>query len=185
MKTKITILLTLVCLYYSSCSKTRNVDPITPTPRVELLPLKLNEFVAKNTTVVCPDSVGGNYNTSDWIEVYNPNTTAVDIAGYYITDSLPNKEKFQIVSGYSQKTIIPANGYLIIWCDNLTNLGILHATFKLSSSGEQIGLLTNRGVWCDSLTFSTQTQDISFGRLPDGGPTWKYFNKPTPGTSNQ
>jgi len=61
----------------------------------------------------------------------------------------------------------------------------LHVNLKLSGSGEQIGLIAPNGTTViDSLTFSEQEADISFGRRPDGSNNWMLFTTPTPGASN-
>src|SRR4029079_8183569 len=64
-----------------------------------------------------------------------------------------------------------------------------HMTFKLSStSGETIYLYaSNRTTIVDQISFGPQERDISFGRLPDGGPNFFLFsptNRVTPGDPN-
>ncbi|MBN2132757.1 MAG: lamin tail domain-containing protein, partial [Sedimentisphaerales bacterium] len=44
--------------------------------------LVINEFMAANNTSI-QDSLG---DYDDWIEIYNAGETAVDLAGYYLTD---------------------------------------------------------------------------------------------------
>ncbi|MFA4838722.1 MAG: CotH kinase family protein [Candidatus Neomarinimicrobiota bacterium] len=60
----------------------------------------------------------------------------------------------------------------------------LHTNFKLSSSGEQIVIFDFRGVLVDSITFGAIPVDYSFGRKPDGGNQWLFFDDPTPGGPN-
>jgi hypothetical protein len=144
----------------------------------------VNEFLAKNTLNVCPDSAGGAYTTSDWIEIYNPNNTPYNIGGFFLTDSLADKTKFQIPNNQPQKTTIPARGFMLIWCDNFIQLGPTHTTFSLSKSGEQIGFFKSDTTLIDTLSFGPQTQDISYGRTIDGGSLWKFLNPPTPGATN-
>ena len=46
-------------------------------------------------------------------------------------------------------------------------------------------MLFSDGVtWIDSLSFGSQTTDVSRGRNPDGGDAWEFFTDPTPGSSN-
>ena len=62
---------------------------------------------------------------------------------------------------------------------------MLHVEIKLSGDGEQIGLFAADGVTAvDTLTFRAQTEDISFGRVPDGSDNWQFFENPTPGFTN-
>ena len=37
----------------------------------------------------------------------------------------------------------------------------------------------------DSLTYSSQTTDISMGRDPNNESEWIFFNNPTPGAANK
>src|SRR5207248_5421656 len=45
---------------------------------------------------------------SDWIELYNPTASPIDIGGWYLTDSAENLLKYRI----ADNTTIPAGGYL-------------------------------------------------------------------------
>ena len=72
-----------------------------------------------------------------------------------------------------------------MWASGETSRGALHVDFKLKKGGEFIGLVLSDGVTVvDSLTFGSQTDDISYGRVPDGGSSWSDITIPTPGTSN-
>jgi hypothetical protein len=83
-------------------------------------------------------------------------------------------------------TIIDPCGYVLFWADNQPAQGVRHADFKLSKTGEQIGLADRDGTLIDSITFGAQTQDVSYGRTPDGNNTWAFFSgtNVTPNTSN-
>jgi hypothetical protein len=191
------ILFGFAIILIASCTKDTPIPPIpvdtntnnplpnpSPTP-IGDTPLFINEFMAKNTTVSCPDSGNGNYKEADWIEIYNPNNTAINLGGYYLTDSLPYPTKYQIPTNDAAKTTIAAKGYLLFWCDSRP-LGAAHATFSLSKSGEQIALVKPDGTtFIDSLSFVAQTTDVSSGRVSDGANTWKFFSPATPGASNQ
>ncbi len=100
----------------------------------------------------------------NWIELYNNNSTQVDLSGYYLTDTSSDIVKWQIPSG----TIIPANGYLIIWADNEILDGPLHATFKLASLGESVVLSNPSLLLVDQINFSAQSIDMGFARVPNG-----------------
>jgi hypothetical protein len=61
---------------------------------------------------------------------------------------------------------------------------VLHVEIKLKSNGEQIGLfMPDSTTVVDTLTFGEQSDDISYGRYPDGSDTWQLMN-PTPGAAN-
>jgi len=143
--------------------------------------IKINEFMASNSITIADEY--GEYN--DWIELYNYGTDTVNIAGYYITDTVGNNTKHQIPAGYAL-TKIPPGGFLVLWADNDTlQDGANHLSFKLGAGGEQIGLFAPDGATViDTITFGQQVTDISYGRYPNGANTWLYFNFPTPGASN-
>jgi len=135
----------------------------------------INEFSASNSTIIeDPDFK----NFADWIELYNAGSIEVNLAGYYLTDDLEIMDKWQI----PVDTVIAPGGYLLIWADG-ENTG-LHAAFKLSSAGEEIGLCSPGHVVLDTLRYSIQKTDVSYGRVSDGDISWAYFTKATPNASN-
>lgn len=137
--------------------------------------VRINEIMADNlNTLADPDK--GNY--GDWIELYNTGSTSVSLSGYFLSDNLENPGKWVFPEG----SRIPGNGFLLIWADN-DDAGY-HTNFRLSKGGE-IVILSDPGlVILDSITFIEQIEDVSYGRLNDGGSEWAYFSKPSPGTSN-
>jgi len=143
--------------------------------------LLINEFMADNTKAFS-DEYG---EFDDWIEIYNAGDTAVDLGGYYLTDDLNNPTLWQIPSGYQNLTTIPAGETLLLWADNDTDQGPLHVGFRLSADGEQIGLSLNGMDFIDSLSFTGQSEDISYGRYPDGEKIWQSFAISSPGEMNQ
>ncbi|MBC8214908.1 MAG: CotH kinase family protein, partial [Candidatus Marinimicrobia bacterium] len=60
----------------------------------------------------------------------------------------------------------------------------LHTNFKISSSGETLTLTMPSGDLVDQLETGQIPTDISYGRLPDGGTDWFFFDEPTPETAN-
>ncbi len=144
--------------------------------------LYINEFMASNDTTYY-DPATDDY--PDWIEIYNPGSTPVNIGGYYITDGLDDLTAWQIPDTQPDSTTVPANGFLLLLADRKPEYGVLHVNLKLSGGGEQIGLTAPNGTTIiDSLTYGEQTTDISEGRLPDGSDNWTNFDNPTPGASN-
>ncbi len=153
--------------------------PVTPeAPPATDIPtdLFINEFMANNDAAIPgPD---GDY--PDWIELYNAGTEPVDLSGMYLTDDLTNP-KWQFPEG----TNIGPNGYLVIWADNTLYPRSLHASFGLNATGEEIGLFAHdEETLIDSITFGVQDDDASFGRFPDGSPSWTFLT-PTPGEANE
>ncbi|MVM31357.1 spore coat protein CotH [Spirosoma sp. HMF4905] len=143
--------------------------------------LYINEFMASNQQTIA-DATGAH---EDWFEIYNPNSFSVNIGGYYITDNLSNPTKYQFPTG-SPLTVVPANGFLLIWASGATSRGANHISFSLSADGEQIGLYRLASSVLevvDSLSFGRQRTDISLGRQPNGSSAWRYFQASTSNTS--
>ena len=131
----------------------------------------INEWLAQNTSVIA-DPADAQY--EDWFELYNPATNAVDLAGFYLTDTLTNKFKFLVTTNMAH--IVPARGHLLVWADNEANQNLsggvpstdLHVNFSLAQAGEAIGLFAADGTQIDAVTFAQQTNNVSQGRFPDG-----------------
>lgn len=142
--------------------------------------LFINELMAANQTTI-PDESG---DFDDWVEFYNAETTAVRLANLYLTDDLTDESKWPLPD-----TVIPARGYLLVWADNETGEGPLHASFNLGAAvGEQVGLFEASGsqmLVVDSVSFGPQKPDTSYGRIPDGGDDWQVLSFPTPGAPNR
>ena len=152
-------------------------DPTLPAIRV-----LINEWMADNNHTLA-DPADGDH--EDWFELYNPDTNAVSLAGYYLTDNLTNRLQYQIPDGY----YVPARGYLLVWADgepkqNSPIRPDLHVSFKLDSAGEALGLFTPEGTTIDAITFGPQATDVSQGRYPDGTATIKSLTSATPGAPN-
>lgn len=160
---------------------------VTNTTAVASQYVVINEWMADNSGpggVLDPDE--NLY--SDWLELYNPNTISVDLSGCYMTDSLDTPTKWQIPTN----TIIAPQGFLLIWADKLTNLNTsatntaLHANFKLSKSGSDLGLYGSDKTPWHTLTFGTQYQNVSQGFYPDGNTNSPVFmTNWTPCAANQ
>lgn len=88
----------------------------------------------------------------------------------------------------SESVIIPSYGYVVFWADDQQEQGARHTSFKLSKSGEDVGLFNAEGSLIDGFSFVGQTTDVSYGRTPDGNDNWTFFyggdispNAPNPG----
>lgn len=141
--------------------------------------LKINEFLAANNST--NQDPQGEYD--DWIEIYNSSADTIDLSGLYLTDDLNDLTQWSIPQG----TTIEGGGYLLVWADKNTtdNPSGLHSNFKLSSGGESIGLVESDGITLiDSITFGSQSDDISYGRYPDGTDNWYPMNVPSPNDEN-
>ncbi|MFC1634384.1 lamin tail domain-containing protein [Planctomycetota bacterium] len=145
------------------------------------IPLAINELMASNSR--CIRDPKGHYD--DWIEIHNFGIYTIDVGGMYLTDNLAIPAKWRIPGNNPSATRIPAGDYLLIWADNDTSDAGLHANFKLSTDGEEVGLFDSDGMTLiDSVAFPAQTTDISYGRYPDAEDDLRFFEIPSPAAQN-
>ena len=138
--------------------------------------LVINEIMAQNTLTIT--DTNGEY--EDWIELHNNTNTTLSLDNLFLTDSSTNLIKWQFPDGI----IIEPDGYLIVWADEDGGQEGLHASFKLSSSGESVILAYANGTIVDSVDYGLQTADVSYARIPNGtgnfvitGSTFNYNNQ--------
>ncbi len=141
--------------------------------------LVLNEFVASNATGHTDES--GAY--PDWVEIYNPTSSAISLAGYAISDdtTLPERHLFD------SSLEVPAGGYQIFFADADTIDGALHLPFRLNASGEELVLSHDTGDGyevIDQVAFGEQQTDTATARVPNGTGEWSEGVTPTPGAAN-
>ena len=122
--------------------------------------LVINEIMALNQG----GPVDDNGESEDWIELHNRSNASVDAGGYWLTDNPANLRKWSLPLG----TRVPAGGYLVIWADEDSSQGPLHANFKLSALGETLYLYDSNLVLQDELIFAAQVADSSLARIPNG-----------------
>lgn len=149
----------------------RPIDPGIPV---------ITEFLASNDEGLL-DSDG---DFSDWIELHNPGSGSLTVAGYYLTDDLDNLTKWFL----PDVTIAPG-GYLVVFASGKNRFNPaseLHTNFQLSSDGEYLALIKPDGVTVATEfnpVFPEQNADVSYGH--DGARnTVGYLQTPTPGAPN-
>ena len=137
-------------------------DPVLPPTVV------LNE-VAAHTHFSDPRYPG--YDSNDWIELYNPTSSPVNLSGWYLSDDPAVLQKWAIPT----TATVPAHGRLSF--DEITGFhNPLISGFGLSEAGEQVllsylpGIPASRVV--DAVGFKGQEYGVSLGRSPDGAPWW-------------
>ena len=144
--------------------------------------LRINEWMADNTGFIRDPA---DNHTDDWFELFNPTPGDVNLAGWFLSDSLTNRAQFTVPAG----CLVPARGFLLVWADgepgqNTTNRADLHVNFKLAKSGESIALSAPDGTLIDAVSFGPQTANLTEGRQPDGSATIGVLAVPTPGGTN-
>ncbi len=160
---------------------TRNADAVAEAmsiqPPTQPTHVWINEISAANQTTF-PDAAG---DFEDWVELYNDSQSPIDVGGWFLTDDMAVPTKWQIPAG----TMVPAQGYLIIFADNEPLEGPLHATFRLSSSGEELALFAADGTTVmDFAYWGPQFNSVSYGRRQDGDPFFRLLATQTPNAPN-
>jgi hypothetical protein len=150
--------------------------PVLPAPQAAI-----SEFLAQNT--------GGQYDedfdTPDWIEIHNPGSATLDLAGWSLTDNpaLPRQWVFP------SQSLAPGTRILVFATgkDRSSPGGELHTNFKLSTeTGGYLGLFDPSGQLVHAYdNYPEQEGNVSFGLLATGKPSdgragWRYMT-PSPG----
>ena len=162
---------------------------VTPTPGASNerpARLLISEFVAANSTGLI-DEDG---QTSDWLEIHNPTTAAVQLEGWSLTDDEDQLHKWT----FPRLEIAPG-GFQIVFASQKNRAAEgseLHTNFQLDSRGEYLALVRPDGTVESEYgpTFPGQIADASFGQVSDNltGRIFpglrRHFTKPTPGTLN-
>ncbi len=138
----------------------------------------INEFMASNSITLADED--GDF--SDWIELYNPGESGINLKGWYLTDKKDNLTKWDF-----PEIILAPDSYLVVFASDKkrdNSESELHTNFKLSASGEFLAIVEPDG---SSISHSygdiypIQQEDISYG-LYNGQAI--YFDMPTPGLEN-
>lgn len=143
-------------------------------------PVRINEISAANDVYVNDYGKKG-----DWVELYNTTAEPQDVEGMYLTDNMKKLQKCQLTKGESNATtVIPAHGYLVVWCDKRDNKRDLHASFKLADDGGAVALSAADMSWTDSLSYPAHDAYHTVGRYTDGGNDIYLMSHPTIGKKN-
>ncbi len=136
---------------------------LSATPSV-----RISEFMAINNTTLADED--GSY--SDWIELYNSATNAMDLTDWYLSNKATNLTQWRFPS-----TNLGPNQFLVVFASNKNRRvpgAPLHTNFKLSGSGEYLALVMPDGVTKASEfapAFPQQYADISYGYVMTGAVT--------------
>jgi hypothetical protein len=155
--------------------------PLTDAERKDqgITPVRINEVSAANSIYV-----NEFFKRNDWVELYNTTDQDLDVEGMYLSDNADNPKKYRISKADGLSILIPARGYLIIWCDKLDPLSQLHAPFKLAAEGDELLLTAADDSWTDRFTYTAMKGDETIGRYPDGTNNVMTMNVPTIAKAN-
>jgi hypothetical protein len=118
---------------------------------------------------------------SDWIEIYNPTETTVNLQGWALTDdiAIPFKWIFPSIS-------LRAGEYIVVFAsskDRRVTGSELHTNFSLKASGEYLALVQPSGIVATEFNpaFPAQRSKYSYGFYKG---SYIEFSDPTPGNDN-
>jgi hypothetical protein len=162
---------------------TNHNGPVTRHVTIQVdgqpLPVRISEFMASNRL-----SLRDGFNdSSDWIELHNPNATALDLTGYGLSDNPAQPMKWVFPAG----SVIAPHGYRIVFASGrstgLDAQGFLHTDFSLSATSESVVLTAPDGLTTVDavLNYPTQREDLAYGRSLAGD--WAFL-QPTPAAVN-
>ena len=120
----------------------------------------------------------------DWIEVYNDGKSAVDLGGWYLSDSKKDPLKWSFPKG----TKLKAGGYLTVFCTGEEGISpgkgsTFYTGYSISASGETLILSDAEGTEAQRVKLPEQYGCVSWGR-PAGGGEYGFFENPTRGKKN-
>ncbi len=142
--------------------------------------VRINEFLASTQF---NDHQFPEYDSNDWIELYNHSSEPVEFKQWYLSDDADDLKKWLIPT-----VQIPAFGFMSF--DEISGFhNPLDAGFGLDNDGEQIFLSYLPGIFgedrvVDAVQFKAQERNLSKGRYRDGEKYWYQMN-PTRESHNQ
>ncbi|NLB02217.1 MAG: hypothetical protein GX841_02300, partial [Bacteroidales bacterium] len=118
---------------------------------------------------------------SDWIEIHNAGTEAVNLEGWSLSDD-PSKARKWVFPA----VIIEAGSHLLVFASDKNIKDPqeeLHCNFKLSSAGEYLALFSPEGLAYSCFNpFPALEADVSYGYLDS---CLFFFEQATPGLPNE
>ncbi|MEN8864635.1 MAG: lamin tail domain-containing protein [Akkermansiaceae bacterium] len=120
----------------------------------------ISEFMASNQSGLL-DEDGDD---EDWIEIYNPGSSSIDLTGWHLTDDSSDLTKWT----FPAVTLSPAQSLVVFASDKNRKVSgaELHTNFKLSTSGEYLGIVRPDGVTIEQdygPTYPIQVTNVSYG----------------------
>jgi gliding motility-associated-like protein len=144
----------------------------------------VNEFCVANYSDW--DQGGDN---EDWLELYNPTGSAVNIGGFWLSNEESDPMKWQIPAG----TSINPNSYLIILLSGTgdydpNQFGYLNTSFRVTQTNGEDVVFSNAGGAIlesyDLASIGSFQANHSYGRVNDGAANFAVFTNPTQNAAN-
>jgi hypothetical protein len=153
------------------------------TALVAFPPLWINELLAENFTGIT-NSAGQRV---PWIELYNPGTNTVSLAGFYLANDYANLSQW----AFPLSAVINPGQFRVIFADAqpaLTTSDELHASFTLAAGSGSVVLTrysSGQLQVLDYVDYANLAPNYSYGSFPDAQSFARQeFLFPTPGGTN-
>lgn len=138
--------------------------------------LVINEVMASNAGVVMSPAT----NFDSWIEIYNPDTKSINLAGMYLSNDANNLTKWKMPNDIGT---VPAKGFLVVWMGS-DDIKSNQAPFKLDCDGGTVCLSDKNGQLITSVDYPVAMSRTSWARTTDGEEGWNWTADATPGATN-
>lgn len=161
-------------------SKNASVKAVFEPITIGSINLVINEVQGKNDTTIADEEE----EFDDWIEIYNPTDTPVNLAGYYISDNTGEPLKWKIPNTDASKTTVAGKGYLLLWADKDLSQGANHLDFKLKGTDNVVLTAPDASTLVQQISFTEVAADSSYGAKTDGNSEYVIFETPTPNATN-
>eukprot|EP00984_Skeletonema_dohrnii_P002063 scaffold690_cov76-Skeletonema_dohrnii-CCMP3373.AAC.3 len=121
----------------------------------------------------------------DWIEIYNPTSNPINLAGYYLNKGgMPGEGFFFDPSFGDEYLIVASMGFMVVYADMPAPTATpLVTNFSVDADGDVLTLY-KADLLVDFVRFGRTFKNMSRGRAWDGSPDWVEKYEPTPCASN-
>ncbi len=160
---------------------TKEIEQTTRAPRqFSAQGLVINEICTKNGGQIADEY--NNYPA--WIEIMNPTSSNIDMAGLFIGNG---KDYYYIDDTKSENTVLAPGERLVFFADNHPELGLFHLNFTFSNSGgfvELVQMLPDKTEKIDEIKYPKLSKNQSFGHITDCNGEYVTFVESTPYAAN-
>ncbi|MHC4230738.1 MAG: lamin tail domain-containing protein, partial [Planctomycetota bacterium] len=146
------------------------------TGHLTVEPVRISEFMAVNESGFDDED----RDEEDWIEIHNAGMNTVNLDGWFLTDDVNILMKW----AFPKVTLAPG-GYLVVFASGKNRREpsqVLHTNFKLSGSGEYLGLVRPDGrtvvseffpaypIQAPDISYGFSAEDVEAALVPSGAP---------------
>ncbi|MFH1509252.1 MAG: lamin tail domain-containing protein [bacterium] len=112
----------------------------------------------------------GDDTQNEWIEIYNPTSTNINLAGFFIDDKDGGSRAYEV----EEEQIIESGSYKII--------SRSESKIALNNDGDSVRLLSTKEELIEEISYEEKAEEnVSFAKFTDG---WKWTSSFTPGAAN-